>query len=96
MKVFQLGENCVQRERGKLANVGVAKFLVRDREAAELKKQKADELLQQELDRQNMLEKLRDTVRVEGKSNHGLLYYGLLSIELPKYFPGRCLFSNCS
>lgn len=60
---------CAQRERGKLANVGVARFLIRDREAAELQKQKADELLHQELERQNVLQKLRNTVRIEGMSN---------------------------
>ena len=69
MKETQLAENCAQRERGKLANVGVTRFLVRDREAAELKKLKANELFQQESERQNMLDKLKNTVRIEGKFN---------------------------
>eukprot|EP00800_Vazella_pourtalesii_P023627 TRINITY_DN9661_c0_g2_i1.p1 TRINITY_DN9661_c0_g2~~TRINITY_DN9661_c0_g2_i1.p1 ORF type:complete len:163 (+),score=36.69 TRINITY_DN9661_c0_g2_i1:442-930(+) len=69
IEATQSTEMCAQRERGKLANVGVARFLIRDREAAELQKQKADELLHQELERQNVLQKLRNTVRIEGTRN---------------------------
>ncbi|KAI6657778.1 coiled-coil domain-containing protein [Oopsacas minuta] len=66
LEEIKLAELYEQRKREKLANIGVTKFLIRDKAAAELQRQKSDNLIKQELQRQEKLEKLRNKVRIEG------------------------------
>ena len=63
---LRLVELAEERDSGRLANREVTKFLARDRRIAETQKEKADALVQQELERKKQLEILRQKVRVVG------------------------------